>query len=487
MIKKPKSRQSHSSRGATAAVRKAAGKVVAKGSNKSGATSTVAVKSPVEQALPRPFIAQAISLLAEVLKFERPADGVLSQYFKTHRELGHTDRGRLAEMTYMVLRHLNSLREVVGRSAPPEGHEARYLVLAALIRLQNRNLREIEHLLKGDETEWFGRLKAAGQEKTPESQSAAVRHEWPSWLEDALAATPSMPEQERDALSRALLQPAPLDLRINPLRAKRPEILAQLEKHGIHAAETPYSPWGMRVEGKPAIQRHPAFEKGDMEVQDEGSQLLVALLAPKRGEMVLDFCAGAGGKTLLMGALMKNTGRLYATDISEKRLAKLGPRVARAGLSNVQTIRLAHERDDRIQRLAGKFDRVLVDAPCSGTGTLRRNPDLKWRQTAEQVQGLSEMQRKILDAAAPLVRPGGVLVYATCSLLAQENGDVQQAFSAAHPEFEVIDPVQQLSAVGVELPADAACQSSDGLPGLQLLPHRHNTDGFFAAIWRKKI
>lgn len=440
-------------------------------------------KSPAEQALPRPFIAQAISLLAEVLRFERPADGVLSHYFKMHRELGHSDRGRLAELIYAVLRHLASLRDVVGRSDPPAGHEARYLVLAALIRLQSRNLREIEHLLKGDENDWFGRLKAAGQAKS-ETVTPAVRHEWPEWLEAALS---PMPEAERDALARALLQPAPLDLRINPLRAKRPEILAQLEKHGIFARETPYSPWGMRVEGKPAIQRHPAFEKGDMEVQDEGSQLLVALLAPKRGEMVLDFCAGAGGKTLLIGALMKNTGRLYATDVSEKRLAKLGPRVARAGLSNVQAIRIAHERDDRIQRLAGKFDRVLVDAPCSGTGTLRRNPDLKWRQKPEQIVELTEMQTKILDAAAPLVRPGGVLVYATCSLLAQENGAIQQAFSERHPEFEVVDPVQQLAAVGIDLPTDALTQSTVGLPGLQLLPHRHQTDGFFAAIWRKKI
>lgn len=439
--------------------------------------------SPAEQALPRPMVAQAISLLAEVLKFERPADGVLSQYFKTHRELGHADRGRLAELIYAILRHLASLRAVVARSAPPEGHEARHLVLAALVRLQGRNLREIEHLLKGDENEWFGRLKAAGQEKS-ETMTPAVSHEWPEWLETALAA---MPDADRDALARSLLQPAPLDLRINPLRAKRPEILAQLDKHGIVAEETPYSPWGMRVEGKPAIQRHPAFEKGDIEVQDEGSQLLVAMLAPKRGEMVLDFCAGAGVKTLLMGALMKNTGRLYATDISEKRLAKLGPRVARAGLSNVQTIRIAHERDDRIQRLAGKFDRVLVDAPCSGTGTLRRNPDLKWRQSVEQVNELSDMQAKILEAAAPLVRPGGLLVYATCSLLDQENGAIQQAFSEKHTEFEVVNPVQQLAAVGVDLPTDAVTQGAMGLPGLQLLPHRHNTDGFFAAVWRKKI
>ena len=450
---------------------------------KAGLSPSQAPLTPAEQALPRPMIAQAISLLADVLKFERPADGVLSQYFKTHRELGHNDRGRLAEMIYAILRHLASLRALVGGSLPPAGHEARYLVLAALVRLQGRNFREVEHLLKGDEIEWFSRLKAVGQELSG-TLSAAEGHEWPEWLEQALSI---MPDSDREALSRALLQPAPLDLRISPLRAKRPEILAQLEKHGIVARETPYSPWGMRVEGKPAIQRHPAFEKGDMEVQDEGSQLLVAMLAPKRGEMVLDFCAGAGGKTLLMGALMKNTGRLYATDISEKRLAKLGPRVARAGLSNVQAIRIAHERDDRIQRLAGKFDRVLVDAPCSGTGTLRRNPDLKWRQSAAHVTELTEMQSKILEAAAPLVRPGGVLLYATCSLLNQENGAIQDAFSAQHPEFEVVDPVQQLAAVGIDLPTDAVTRSAGGLSGLQLLPHRHNTDGFFAAVWRKKI
>lgn len=443
-------------------------------------TASPEPKSPAELALPRPFIAQAISLMAEVLKFERPADSVLSYHFKNHREMGHADRGRIAELVYGILRHLRSLRDVVNRSEPPSPSEARYLVLAALVRLQGKNLREIEHLIKGEDTEWFGRLKAAGQEKG----SDAVRHEFPDWLESALSV---MSADELDALSRSLLVSAPLDLRINPLHARRPEIMAQLEKHGIAAKETPYSPWGMRLEGKPAIQRHPAFVKGDIEVQDEGSQLLAALVAPKRGEMVLDFCAGAGGKTLLMGALMKNTGRLYAADVSEKRLAKLGPRVARAGLSNVQTIRLAHERDDRIKRLAGKFDRVLVDAPCSGTGTLRRNPDLKWRQGEEQIAELTELQAKILEAAAPLVRPGGVLVYATCSLLPQENTLIQQAFSEAHPEFEVVDPVAQLAAVGIELPADALIAGPTNLPGLQLLPHRHGTDGFFAAIWRKKI
>ncbi|WVH09903.1 MAG: tRNA/rRNA cytosine-C5-methylase [Fluviibacter phosphoraccumulans EoVTN8] len=446
----------------------------------SSKSSAAEPKSPAELALPRPFVAQAISMMAEVLKFERSSDSVLSYHFKNHREMGHADRGRIAELVYSILRHLRSLRDVVARSEPPSPSEARYLVLAALVRLQGKNLREIEHLIKCEDNEWFGRLKAACQEKG----STAVQHEFPDWLEAALSA---MPAEELDALARSLLVSAPLDLRINPLHARRPEIMAQLEKHGIVAKEMHYSPWGMRLEGKPAIQRHPAFVKGDMEVQDEGSQILAALVAPKRGEMVLDFCAGAGGKTLLMGALMKNTGRLYAADVSEKRLAKLGPRVARSGLSNVQTIRLAHERDVRIQRLAGKFDRVLVDAPCSGTGTLRRNPDLKWRHGEAQIMELTELQAKILEAVAPLVRPGGVLVYATCSLLPQENTLIQQAFSEAHPEFEVLDPVAQLAAVGIELPADALIAGQTSLPGLQLLPYRHGTDGFFAAIWRKKI
>ena len=216
-------------------------------------------------------------------------------------------------------------------------------------------------------------------------------------------------------------------------------------------------------------------------MQDEGSQLLALLTGAKRGEMVADFCAGAGGKTLALGAMMRNTGRLYAFDVSGHRLAALKPRLARSGLSNVYPVQIAHERDDRIKRLAGKIDRVLVDAPCSGLGTLRRNPDLKWRQSPAAVTEMSVRQAAILASAARLVKPGGRLVYATCSLLQQENEAVAQAFTAAHASgFRVLPAAEALRRAQVADP-DTLTQGDH----LRLWPHRHATDGFFAAVWER--
>jgi 16S rRNA (cytosine967-C5)-methyltransferase len=217
------------------------------------------------------------------------------------------------------------------------------------------------------------------------------------------------------------------------------------------------------------------FLDGAVEVQDEGSQLLGMLVEPRRGEMVVDFCAGAGGKTLQMGAAMDSTGRLYAFDVSDKRLANLGPRLKRSGLSNVFPQRISGENDAKVKRLRGKIDRVLVDAPCTGLGTLRRNPDLKFRQTAESVTELNAKQTAILDAAASLVKPGGRLVYGTCSLLTEENEEVVAGFLASHPDFRVVNAAEVLERQGVKVP-DA------GGEYLKLLPHKHDTDGFFAAV-----
>jgi len=222
------------------------------------------------------------------------------------------------------------------------------------------------------------------------------------------------------------------------------------------------------------------FEQGQIEVQDEGSQLLALLVDAKRGEMVADFCAGAGGKTLALGASMRNTGRLYAFDTSAHRLDALKPRLARSGLSNIHPVAIAHERDDRIKRLRGKMDRVLVDAPCTGLGTLRRNPDLKWRQTPQAVAELVVKQTAILAAAARLLKPGGRLVYATCSLLHEENEMIAEAFSAAHPQFTPLPVSELLAADGVAQP-ETLC-TPDGVY-LRLWPHLHATDGFFAAAW----
>jgi 16S rRNA (cytosine967-C5)-methyltransferase len=405
-------------------------------------------------------LAPAIEALGLVLEMDRPADVKLSGFFRNYPKLGSRDRAFIAEAVYGVLRHLRSLQVL---AAPPT---PRRLLLAWLARHGGRNLREFEALAHKDDLEWLRGLKGAKLD----AESEAVRLDLPDWLHGRLRAQfgDHLPD-----LMAALNSPAPLDLRVNSLKADRDDMLATLGAEGLAASATPYSPLGIRLQGKPALQKHPRFLDGGFEVQDEGSQLLGQLLAPRRGEMVCDFCAGAGGKTLLLGALMHSSGRLYAFDVSEKRLAKLKPRLARSGLSNVQGLLIAHERDTKVKRLAGKFDRVLVDAPCSGLGTLRRNPDLKWRQTPESVTELTAKQAAILAAAASLVKTGGRLVYATCSLLTEENEAIVEGFMAGHGDFRLV-PVGELLAAQ-KIPLEMG-------PYLRLDPARHGTDGFFAAV-----
>jgi 16S rRNA (cytosine967-C5)-methyltransferase len=280
------------------------------------------------------------------------------------------------------------------------------------------------------------------------------------------------------ALGRALQTSAPLDLRVNTLKMRREEALAAFRQSGIEAALTPYSPLGLRLPEKIALSKHPLFISGAVEVQDEGSQLLGLIVEAKRGEMVVDFCAGAGGKSLLIGAQMQSSGRLYAFDTSEKRLANLTPRLKRSGLSNLYPVRIDSENDSKVKRLAGKMQRVLVDAPCSGLGTLRRNPDLKTRQSPQDVNELVAKQAAILTSAARLVKPGGRLVYATCSLLREENESVAQAFLSAHADYSLLDSRDILARLHVDLPQTG--------PWLRLWPHTHHTDGFFAAVMERK-
>jgi 16S rRNA (cytosine967-C5)-methyltransferase len=402
--------------------------------------------------------------LAAVLPFKEPADSVLRGFFRHHRGLGQDDRAFIAEGVFAALRRLASLRVQAGSGSP------RRLAIAVTVRELGASLREIEGALSTAETAWAKEFKAAKPVLSP-----AEAAELPDWLWDKL--TVALPAGERDALVRSWLAPAPLDLRINSMKITRDQAQAQLKATGIDAEPTPYSPLGLRVSGKPALQAHPLFTSGAIEVQDEGSQLLGLLVAPRRTDMVADFCAGAGGKTMLLGALMRSQGRVYAFDVSRARLARFKPRLARSGLSNVQPTLIENERDTHIKRLAGKIDRVLVDAPCSGFGTLRRNPDLKWRQTAAGIAELAAKQGRILTAAAALVKPGGRLVYATCSFVRAENQDVVAAFLAAHPQFQV-------------LPANAALAQQhialDTGEYLQLYPQHHGCDGFFAAVLVRK-
>ena len=415
------------------------------------------------------------ALLAELLRSPFPADSVVSRYFRQHRELGHADRGFAAETVYAVLRRKRSLSARCGDDVT-----SRRLLLATLACVNGMNRRELDSVLREVEGKWLAQAKAVKLEELP----PAVRLDLPDWLYETLSAQFSADEVETLAMS--LNQSAPLDLRVNPLKAERDSVLARLQADGIAAEACRYSPLGIRLNGKPSLARHPLFLDGSIEVQDEGSQLLGLLVQPRRGEMVADFCAGAGGKTLLLGALMRSQGRLYAFDVSEKRLAKLKPRLARSGLSNVHPVRIEREHDAKVKRLAGKLDRVLVDAPCSGLGTLRRNPDLKWRQSPQALEELVAKQTAILESAARLPKSGGRLVYATCSMLPQENEAIAEAFTQAHRDFEPLDAGELLAQLKVPEAASLCSGGESGSRFVRLWPHRHQTDGFFAAVWQRK-
>ncbi|MCX7174183.1 MAG: RsmB/NOP family class I SAM-dependent RNA methyltransferase [Proteobacteria bacterium] len=414
------------------------------------------------------MIDHAGEALNRLLDFTQPADAVLSAYFREHRDLGGRERGFVAETCYAVLRRKRQLEKLV---APAKS--ARWLLLASLLRFSGVGQRQLADLVSAAEKDWLLEFKS----RPDPEMSLADQADLPDWLVDRLV--PRLSSAELLELARGLNQAAPLDLRVNSIKAKREDVLARLAAEGIAAEACRYAPLGIRLKGKPALQKHPLYLEGAIEVQDEGSQLLGYLLAPKRGEMVVDFCAGAGGKTLLLGALMRSTGRLYAFDVSDKRLAKLKPRVARSGLSNMHPVCIASENDIRVKRLAGKIDRVLVDAPCSGLGTLRRNPDLKWRQTPQGVAELTRKQSDILAGASRLVKPGGRLVYATCSILAEENEVVVDAFVAAHPDYHRLSASEVLAQQGIVIDA---CGYGEMGQDLRLLPHLHGTDGFYAAV-----
>ena len=422
---------------------------------------------------PKPLLDACADLVALVLKLDHPADAVVARFFREHRSLGPRERATLTDTVYAVLRKKQLFDHLA-----PSGSGAKSRRLAILGFPGTRDF--LDAALNEQEKRWLDACLLI----QPDDLMERHRHNMPEWLAQLLKA-----EVQPDfwQLVNSLNAPAgALDLRVNTFKAKRADVKKALSSAGIRSASTPYSPWGLRVEGKPALGRVEAFLQGAIEVQDEGSQLLALLVDARRGEMVVDFCAGAGGKTLALGAAMRSTGRLYAFDTSAHRLDALKPRLARSGLSNVHPVAISHERDERIKRLAGKIDRVLVDAPCSGLGTLRRNPDLKWRQSLEQVQQLAARQREILQGASRLLKPGGRLVYATCSLLGMENEQVARAFAADNPDFELLDAGQVLAGLGVENVTSLCKTDAEGATYLRLWPHIHTTDAFFAAVWQKK-
>jgi 16S rRNA (cytosine967-C5)-methyltransferase len=420
---------------------------------------------------PKALLDACAEIVRLSLQLDHPADATVSRYFREHRSLGPRERATLAETVYTVLRK-KLLFEHMARS----GSGARERRLAILGFHGPRDF--LKSALTDAEKNWLDQCDSV----QPGDLMERHRHNLPEWL------VPPLREQLGDAfwpLVDSLNQGATLDLRVNTFTDKRAEVRKELAAVGITSALTPYSPWGLRIDGKPALTRLDAFVRGAIEVQDEGSQLLALLLDAGRGEMVVDFCAGAGGKTLAIGAAMRSTGRLYAFDTSAHRLDALKPRLARSKLSNVHPAAIAHERDDRVKRLAGKIDRVLVDAPCSGLGTLRRNPDLKWRQSPQSVEEMTVKQAAILQSAARLLKPGGRLVYATCSVLPQENEAIALAFTAANQDFTPLEARDILIHLKVEGAASLCSGPASGGEFLRLWPHRHGTDGFFAAVWQR--
>jgi 16S rRNA (cytosine967-C5)-methyltransferase len=416
---------------------------------------------------PKALLDACAELVRLTLQFNHPADAVVSRFFRDNRSLGPRERATLSETVFQVLRK-KLLFEHMARSG--SGPKERRLAILGFAGPRDF----VKSALNDTEKKW---LDMCDSVKPADLMSQHI-HNLPDWLAKPLK------EQLGDtfeALAQSLQTPGTLDLRVNALNEKRSEVQKELTAAGIVSEATPYSPWGLRLQGKPSLAKVKAFERGAIEVQDEGSQLLALLLDAHRGEMVVDFCAGAGGKTLAIGAAMRNTGRLYAMDTSGHRLDALKPRLARSQLSNVHPAAIAHERDDRVKRLAGKIDRVLVDAPCSGLGTLRRNPDLKWRQKPEGIAEVAGTQTAILESAARLLKSGGRLVYATCSVLPQENEDIANAFTLAHPDFVLLPVNEELNRLKVA-DAESLCTGSF----LRLWPHRHGTDGFFAAVWIRK-
>lgn len=385
--------------------------------------------------------------MTAVLSDPKPAEQVVAAWLRRRRYVGSKDRAFLVDIIYSILRHKAQLIWWLER----EGSDARprHLVLADLALIRQEAPSAIAARFDGgrhapeplDEHERKLAARLAKARLDDPAQPPAVRLNLPDWLLPHLDAVYG---ERLAAAMAAMNSQAPLDLRANTVKADRAQVKAALASAGLEATETPYSPWGLRLPERKPIFGLKAFQNGLFEVQDEGSQLVAVLVGARPGDQVVDFCAGAGGKSLAIGAEMNNKGRVLATDVSEARLKRMSVRMRRAGLHNVERRTLAHERDPWVRRHKRKFDRVLVDAPCTGTGTWRRAPDAKWRLTPTDLAELTDLQARILESAARLVKPGGRLVYAVCSVLRDEGEGQITRFVEANPDFR-IKPVAELA------------------------------------------
>lgn len=425
------------------------------------------MKNKTYKSQPHIRINQLTLLLEDLLGFEYAADAVLSRWMRINKKAGSRDRAQIADAAYDVLRNLRLYRNFAQSGSGAQNRRLALLGLNSTLGIDY-----LKSAIEANEYEWLRQISIIDLS----SLSDKIRYSLPDWLHENLEKLPN-----HSKLIQELNNNASLDIRVNPFKTNRDEVLKQLlefiDIQTLNPQATPFSPWGIRLQGRPRINTWDLFKNGLIEVQDEGSQILAALVAPKRGQMVIDYCAGAGGKTLLLGALMRSTGRLYAFDVSQSRLERAKPRFARSGLSNIITVAINADNDKRVKRLHSKADRVLVDAPCTGVGTLRRNPDLKWRMTPKILEQLLQQQANILRQASRCVKSGGRLIYATCSLLPQENQDQVNAFLQENSNFKLLNAGTVLDYRCPNLVLD------DDF--LQLRPDTHATDGFFAAVLEK--
>ncbi|AIK97087.1 RsmB/NOP family class I SAM-dependent RNA methyltransferase [Candidatus Odyssella acanthamoebae] len=420
---------------------------------------------------PAAHIQSAIELLSEIYGSSTPADVVVHAYMRQRRYIGSGDRRQILEIVYGIMRQYWLLDGMLSHcwAKPSEDpvQKARRQVLTYLVKIKAEAF--ISELFSGDEyapkplnqteQDLMANLVSLDNRNLPEAAQLSC----PGWIYDILKET--YPDRYRDILF-SLKESATVDLRVNTLKGSREQVLAKLRKEGIECHPTPLSPWGIRLTQRQPLRQHPLLQHGVLEVQDEGSQLIALACEAQPGMAIWDYCAGAAGKTLALAAMMHNKGRIVATDVVEWRLKNAPQRLRRAGVHNVETRLLDDESGKWLKRQAGKFDCVLVDAPCSGSGTWRRNPELRWRMTEKGFQELLQKQQEILKKASSLVKPGGRLVYATCSLLKPENSGQVIDFLNQNPDFK-------LNPLSFEF-------AKDGV--LELNPVDHQTDGFFAAV-----
>ncbi len=423
---------------------------------------------------PAARIQATIELLERIEDSRVPMDTTVGDYMRGRRYIGSKDRANIAERVYGIMRaaaRLGWWLEKMELADTP-----RHRIMAYLMLIEETDEKRIADLFDGtehapqpiDEEEHEFIKNLLNKNLVHADMPETIRVECP----------PDCEEKLRDTFGKgfsdemeSMIAAAPLDLRVNTWSAKREEVQKSLAKDGVETTETPYSPWGLRCASKAFLSKTKALTKGRIQIQDEGSQLIAYVCDAKPGMQVLDFCAGAGGKTLALAAAMERKGRLVAMDNDEKRLAKGKMRFKKSGLADIIEVRALSEERHRkwLRRQKGTFDVVLTDVPCSGSGTWRRNPDMRWRTYGPPVEDLVKTQAEILIKAAPAVKPGGKLVYATCSLFREENEQQIESFLTAHTDFEVV-------------PVDEAY----GNPYMRLTPHRHGTDGFFAAILQRK-